>query len=57
MTDVDFCTGKGCALKDICERYANYRYRVESGLSVTYARNGKTSEECPQFKQREFYGN
>lgn len=57
MTDVDFCTGKNCELKDICERYSNFLYRIESNLNVIYAKDGKTSKECPQFKQREFYGN
>jgi len=56
MTDVDYCTGENCDIKNLCTRFLDFIYRKEKGFDYKYPISGKTTKECPQYKQAEFYG-
>lgn len=56
MLDIDFCDGKNCTIKNICQRYADFLYKIEHKQDTRYARTG-TSKDCPQFSAKRFTGN
>jgi len=57
MTDIDYCNGRNCKIKDICQRYSDFIFRLELKQDVKYALNGIESEPCIQFRIKLFYGN
>lgn len=57
MTDIDYCKGQNCPKKELCIRYDSYLSRIHCGFDVRYAKNGLDLTDCPQYQQKEFYGN
>lgn len=57
MTDVDYCSGVNCHLRGVCQRYADYLYRLETRQDIRYAREGVNGKICEQFVNKNFYGN
>lgn len=56
MTDVDYCNGRGCPLSNVCQRYADYLYRIGNHENVQYAMAGVQGHECEQFQHKRFTG-
>lgn len=56
MTDVDYCDGNTCSIRNICQRYTDYLYKIQMKQDVRYAKNG-VSKNCVQFDAKRFIGN
>lgn len=56
MTDIDYCNGESCSIRNICQRYADFTYRIETKQDIRYAKQG-VSKNCVQFDAKRFTGN
>ena len=56
MLDIDYCNGKDCSIRKICQRYTDYLFKIKNKQDVRYAKNG-ISVNCSQFKPKAFVGN
>lgn len=55
MFTVDYCDGKTCPLREVCQRYTDYLYKIHLKQDVSDAHMG-VSDNCIWFDAKRFVG-